>query len=387
MNFNQETFQSLKTSQSKNNTHLSIYIPTHRKSQVQEDKIRFKNALAEAEQKLCDPRLTPYETMEEAEARKFLREAYAYLQKDEFWLHLSDMLVLFISEDRFALYTLPIKRKALTYVGPEFYLSPLISLINKNRSFFILSLSQGGSEFFEAGPHHITPVKVDDLIPASIAEVGAESEEKSLQFHSVGASQAIYHGQGMGKDVKEIELEKYFRQLDEGLMRMLYDEKRPMILAGVDYLIPLYKSLSKYPYILSDHISGNQEHVHPADLQEKAWAVVSRYYQKDVEEKLSSFKENYVLDKASFSLAEIIKAAFEGKIKYLFLDKEHEPLWGFYGYLSDNQIEFHLGQNAYNYCLYNFTATQAFEKGAEVYFLDQSELPMPDVSMNAIFRY
>ncbi|MEL6253191.1 MAG: hypothetical protein AAFR87_14365 [Bacteroidota bacterium] len=387
MNFNQKTFQSLSTSQSKSNKHLSIYIPTHRKSQVQEDKIRFKNALAEAEQKLCDPRRTPYESMEESEARKFLRKAYAYLEKDDFWLHLSDMLVLFMSEDQFALHTLPIQRKPLIYVGREFYLSPLISSINKDKNFFILSLSQGGSAFFEAGPHHITPVKVDDLIPANIAEVGVESEEKSLQFHSVEASQAIYHGQGMGKDVKEAELEKYFRQLDEGLMTMLNDEKLPMLLAGVDYLIPLYKSLSKYSYVLPDHISGNQEHTHPMDLHEKAWFFASKYYQKDIEEKLSDFKENYVADKASFSSAEIIKAAYQGKIKYLFLDREHEPLWGFYGYLSNNQIEFHMEQNAYNYCLYDFTAIQAYKKGAEVFFLDQSELPIPDSGMNAIFRY
>ncbi|MDW3651871.1 MAG: hypothetical protein R8P61_32645 [Bacteroidia bacterium] len=325
--------------------------------------------------------------MDSSEAQKFLKEAYTYLKNDEFWLHLSDMLVLFISEDCFEVYTLPIKRKPLTYVGPQFYLSPLISLLNKEKKFFILSLSQGGSKFFEAGPHHITPIMIDDLVPANIAEIGNEAEEKNLQFHSVGASQAIFHGQGMGKDIKEVELEKYFRQMDQGLMSMLYDEKLPMILAGVDYLIPIYKSLSKYTHILPEHVSGNQEHTHPMDLHEKAWSIASQYYQQDREEKLDSFKENYLSSKASFSQEEIIKSAYEGKIKYLFLDRENEPLWGFYGYLSNNKVQFYPGQNAYNYCLYDFAAMQAFEKGAEVYLLDHAELPVPDAGMNAIFRY
>ena len=72
---------------------VSIFIPTHFKGpETQQDPIRLKNLLREAEQRLVELEIRP------VEARELLAPAAALLDDADFWQHQSNGLALFMAE-------------------------------------------------------------------------------------------------------------------------------------------------------------------------------------------------------------------------------------------------------------------------------------------------
>ena len=129
----------------------------------------------------------------------------------------------------------------------------------------------------------ITEVYVEDLVPEKLEEVvGYDFQHKSLQFRSGqgGSAGAMFHGQGAGKDDKDAEVEKFFRAVDKGLMKLIKDENAPLILACVDHYQPIYAKITDYPNLFHQNIGGNHEETDPLLLHEMAWSLVEGYFQQ-----------------------------------------------------------------------------------------------------------
>jgi hypothetical protein len=233
---------------------ISIYIPTFRAGHNQEDNLRFKNALSKAVDKLLDRGLS------KKDASRYLSKGYELLDNDQFWLHQSDGLVVFISSEHFEYYNLPIHFEERIELGDRYYVRPILSLIGNDNRFFLLALSQNEVRFFEGNKHSITPVIIEDLVPSNMEEaIRLDEPSASLQMHGPAGNngKAIFHGQGVGKDDNIKYISDYFTKVDAGLMEMLHDEYSPMIVATVDSNFPLYKNVNKYLHLLDVHVSGN----------------------------------------------------------------------------------------------------------------------------------
>lgn len=118
---------------------LSIYIPTFRTGNVQEDYLRFKNALSEGLEHLQT------HGFEKQDAHKFLAKGYELLDKDDFWLRQSDGLAVFISEGYFEYYRLPIHFEQGVYTSTQFYIRPLMPMFTENGRFFPVTHRFNGS--------------------------------------------------------------------------------------------------------------------------------------------------------------------------------------------------------------------------------------------------
>ncbi len=389
MKFNHNKFEELAQIFSIENNKISIFLPTDRVGDGQAAKIHFKNQLSEVVDKLMDSEIQE-NPMSKNEALKYLADAYALLDNEEFWRHQSDGLAVFISEDMFEHYAMPIDFKAFNYVGGVFYLKPMLPAISKQGRFFILALSQNEVRFFEGEKHSISPVIIEDLVPESMAESMAAIDIEypaTLQSHSGGSGNApIFHGQGGEKDGKTDRIMDYFRMIDNGLMEMLHDENAPLIIAGVDYLIPMYKSISNYSNIVEPHISGNVENDDPVLLHEKAWSALAPIMKTDFNNQYEKFKESLPADKASVSVNDIAPAALNGKVETLFLDNSTSVFWGTYQE-DTNTIIPQEKQNKTNACLINFAAIATYLQGGEVFTTSREEMPHVVSPLNAIYRY
>jgi hypothetical protein len=67
-----------------------------------------------------------------------------------------------------------------------------------------------------------------------------------------GMHPSIFHGHGMASadDPKDY-ISHYFQQVDAGLRDLLRDEQALLVLAGVDYLLPIYAVLDFTPGLIS----------------------------------------------------------------------------------------------------------------------------------------
>ena len=233
---------------------VSIYMPTYKMStETLQNPIRFKNLIREAEEKLIETGLRGQE------AKDLLLPAHE-LDEYDFWQHQSDGLAIFISNNFFSYYTVPIDFQELVVVTDRFHIKPLISLLTGDGQFYILALSQNLVRLFQGTRYSVNQIELEDL-PTSIAEaLKYDDPEKSLQFHTgtpqggSGGRAAIFHGQGAGNDDAKDNILRYFRKVNDGLQQLLKNQKCPLVLVGVDYLLPIYKQANSYSDLIDEGI-------------------------------------------------------------------------------------------------------------------------------------
>jgi len=345
---------------------LSIYITTHRASHNEEDRIRFKNALSEAEEKLEHQKIDP------DIIKKTLRPGKELLDNESFWLHQSDGLCAFSDGTNFQYYKIPYSPPTIVHVGERYITFPLVEVMDRKKRFFILNLSMKQIDFYEGNAYSITDIKIEDVVPKNKDEImKLYIKEKSLQHHS--SPSAIYHGQGGGEENEKAYTEEYLRQIDKGLMTFMHDERCPLILAGVDHITSMYQKISKYNHVMEETISGNHEHTEPTLLHEKAWSIMD--HAQNSGEKL---KEKYGYSKSKRMTDEDQKSIYNNSLN---------------GRVSDlivpiNQVNQALKNNSYDANEVNETIIAAYHNGSEIHFIDQ-ELNTSDSHpiFKAILRY
>lgn len=385
--FKQEQFQKLNNFQNTSSPCVSIYIPTYKSGNAQEDKIRLKNALSDATNQLIDDSIFSKNAMEKKEALNFLSPAFELLDNDNFWTQLSEGLAIFLTENHFSYFVMPIDFPTTVYINNHFYLRYVLPMLKEEKRFFVLALSQNEVRFFEGNKNSITPVIIEDLVPNGTEEmIGMDENSTNIQVHAVGSGTTVFHGHGGGKDNKIENLKKYFRDIDNGLMQMLHDENAPMIIYSVENQIPIYKEISTYSNINDNHVYGNPESDDPVLIHEKAWAVIEPYFNDKYETVKENFNQYLVNGKASFSIHEIVPAATHGKVDTLILDNEEEIIWGEYNDKTFT-MNLHETRQPNSICLLNKVAIDTVNNNGIVYNRPRTEMPRVVSYTNAIFRY
>ncbi len=253
-----------------------------------------------------------------------------------------------------------------------------------------MAVSINSIRFFEATRHTVTPVVMEGLIPQTLEEaVGTDYEQKSLQFRSgqtMSPDSASYHGHGAGEmPEKKEEIQKYFRAVNEGLMKMIHDEHVPLVLACVDYLYPIFMEKSDYKYLHEEFIEGNHDQTSAADLQARSWNIVGDQFDKDREKELARFEEKLSAAKASYNETEVIPASLIGQTETLFIRKGSE-IWGRYD-PEDHKVHIDAVQRAGNTELINRAAVETIKNKGKVLYVNNEDLPVEMDALAAIYRY
>lgn len=154
---------------------------------------------------------------------------------------------------------------------------------SRNPLFYLLTLDLKKVRLFKASKDKIDELFLAD-IPKSLKEaIGKDEFEKQLQAHtSTGQasrnSKAIYHGHGVGTNHYKDSILSFFRRIDKGLNKILQEKDLPLVIAGVDYLLPIYKKANKYLNIINKGIIGSPERIDLKELQRKSLPIVASYY-------------------------------------------------------------------------------------------------------------
>lgn len=365
---------------------ISIFMPTYRAGKEVNEMIDQKHLKNQVKQ--VKNELKSYD-LKDREIKKLLEPLNTLVDNTGFWKHQSDGLAIFRNHGFFEYYTLPVLFEPLVNVADHFYPMPLIPYINNEMKFYMLAVSQGGVKFYEGFSHQINQVEAEDLLPERLEEVvGFDFEEKHLQYRAGNdeRGRATFHGHGKANnEADKTEILKYFKAVNNGIMKILHDKNLPLILAAVDYLVPIYKEANNYKYLYEEFIPGNPEYENPVLLHEKAKDMLKDYFNRDKQEKTSLFEQALANQKASYKEEEIVPAAISGRVDTLFV-KKGEFMWGIYD-KEKNQIRERDKEAAQNSCLLNMAAMHTIQNNGNVYLTETDEMPESSAKLNAVFRY
>jgi hypothetical protein len=362
----------------------SIFLPTHRTgAAMQQDPIRLKNLLREAENQLLAAGVrTP-------DAASLLKPAATLLADSEFWQHQSDGLAVFVADGLFERYRVPLRLDELVIVAERFQVKPLFPLLTGDGHFYILALSQNETRLFEATRHAVDELNAERLPDNFRDAVGLEDRERQLQFHTRsgdrgGQRSAMFFGHGPGDEATKELLAKYFRQIDEAVRELLKNDPAPLVLAGVEYYFPIYREVSRHRSLVAEGVPGNPELLRPDELQARAWPLVEPIFQQSRDAALGRFRQLAGTGRTSTSVKEILPAAHQGRVEVAWVATDRQQ-WGTFD-SQTQEIELHNADDAHNEDLTDRAAIESYLKGAVVYAQPAGDLP-DGASLAALYRF
>ncbi|NJM73233.1 MAG: hypothetical protein HC862_25605 [Scytonema sp. RU_4_4] len=363
---------------------VSIYMPTIKLgTETQQNSIRFKNLMREAEEQLINSGLRSQDS------RDLLQPAQE-IDKYQFWQHQSDGLAIFISNNLFSYYTLPLNFEELVVVTDRFHLKPLLSLITGDGQFYILAISQNQVRLFQGTRYSVSKIELEN-VPQSIAEaLKYDNTDKQLQFHT-GTPQggnsdraAIFHGHGAGNDEQKDNILRYFRQVDRGLQELLNHPQAPLVLASVEYLFSIYKEANTYPHLMDEGVTGNPDELKAEELHSLAWKIVQPYFEQAQQAATEGYQELTGTGQTSNNIKEIVPMAYYKLVDTLFVAVGIQQ-WGSFTPES-NQVELHQEKEIGDEDLMDFAAIHTLLNGGTVYAVEPELVP-ENALLAAVFRY
>lgn len=254
---------------------LSIYAPNIEfdpNGATNPNKIELKNMLAEADVMLADSGVEP------RQIRKTLRPAWSIMDKPDFWAPRSDSLALFLHPDLFRYYYLPGEVPGMLTVARGFNLGPLRAATGDNRKYLVLALAHKNVRMFEGDRFRIRQLRLKNF-PANMEEsLNIDEYPKAAETHTIAPAgnkgSEAFHGQYNANQTDKQMLLQFFRLMDSRLRKFLQTKDEPLIIAGVEYLLPIYRQANTSPYLVPGGLTGNFEHVNPQDIRERAWALI-----------------------------------------------------------------------------------------------------------------
>lgn len=257
---------------------LTIYVPhikTDPSGATDPNKIELKNLLRQAEAALADDGVDP------SDIKKLMRPARDLLSNNKFWPLRNESRALFMHQKFFRYYHLPDGVPHMLTIGRGFNLGPLERAISDNRPYLVLALSHKNVRMFEGDRFHIKQLRLRNFPEnmeesLNIDEYPKVSENHNIAPASEGKGSRAFHGQYNENETDKQMLLQFFQLMDQRLRKFLQQKDRPLIIAGVGYLLPIYRQANTSSYLVPGGLTGNFEHEHPDAIRERAWTLLKR---------------------------------------------------------------------------------------------------------------
>ena len=361
----------------------TIYLPTHKAGvevNEKQDLILFKNALQELSKSLAEKEIPT------AVIEHMLSPGYELIKDDAFWAGQNKGLAVFISEGYFKYIKMPVTPVHEVLCEKQFYVTPLVPILSNKDYFYLLVISKHRCKLFRADSFGMEYVPVDGL-PENIEEVKRVSEKdaSTVRIGSSTTSGANFHGMGGGNPDGKDNIATYFEFVDDILFKEIFNkENAPLLLAGVEYLIPIYKSVCDYHNVCSDALTGSHEHDDKNELYEKAKEIMEPFFKQPLTRALNLYANRSATEVTSFKLEEVIPAAYYGRISHIFVQKA-EHVWGTFDE-NTSELKIHEEENPDSVDLLDEALVRTMMTGGEVFLLEKEEMPAAS-TVSAVFRY
>ncbi|MFO8034319.1 MAG: hypothetical protein R6U88_04040 [Candidatus Bipolaricaulota bacterium] len=364
---------------------VSLFMPTVQAGkETRQNPIRFKNLVGKARERLLAAGLKG------DQADELLEPARQLIPERPFWQRQSTGLAVFLSPGGMRTMRLPLAFRERAMVGDRFFIEPLVPLLSGDGRFYVLALSQKQVRLFEASRHSMSEMDLSG-VPTNLAEaLGRDEPERHLQYHTrtparPGRRQAVFHGQGGGEDEDhKKDLLQFFQLVDKGIQDLLHGEEVPVVLAGVDYTLALYRQASGLRHLVGDGVEGSPEEMDDAELHRQSWAVVEPLFHRAQEKAMARYHELAGTGYTAHGVEDVVPMAEQKRVETLFV-AQGARMWGRID-PSGASVEVHTEWAPGDEELLDYATVRTLLSGGTVYAMDEESVPGgPPIS--AVLRF
>jgi len=298
---------------------VSVFMPTHRSGrETLQGPIRLRNLIDTARRELSGA------TIDETTVENLMAPLASLVDDREFWQRTADGLALFSAPGRFERYRVSLPLTEEIVVTASFRVRPVLPVMSRDETFYVLSLSQNAVQLFEATRSAITLLDLGSTATSMDEALALEDPERQLQSHSTGGGGEEFHGHGAGAELDKSAIERFLRAVDGGVCELLGDAREPLVLACVDHYLPLYQSVTRYPNVFDTAVAGNPEHRSPTELHAAALQLIDS---AEDHPGMDRYRAGLSAGTTVAEIADVVTGAREGRIDTLLVT-DVPPVWG-----------------------------------------------------------
>jgi hypothetical protein len=176
-------------------------------------------------------------------------------------------------------------------------------------------------------------------------------------------------------DEKKNEILRFLQQVDAGVSSLLAGETAPLLLAGVNYLLPIYHEANSYPHIVKEGIAGNPDEMEAVGLYHRAWEIVASRFAEEREAAAAAYLHLAGTgdERASADLTEIVPAAYFERVDQFFVPVNVER-WGRF-HPASGKVEIHDKREVGDQDLMDLAAIHTLLNAGMVYAVEPDQVP------------
>jgi hypothetical protein len=349
---------------------VSLFLPTTPVTlDTDADRIQLKNLAKEAISQL-----------EAAGADKrrvgpLAEELDDLLDDDDFWRYQAKGLVIFATPDNLRTYRVPNTLEPMVKVSDRFHLKPLLRSTSFCNAGYVLALADGS----------VRLVEVSGDLPAVAVPVSGMPTDAASSVGKSSIATRSYSGRIGGSEGKKVRLRQYARQVDAALRGLLAGSSLPLVLAAVEGLGAIYRSVNTYPHLIAQGIEGNPERLSDAELATAARAVFDALHQSQIADWQDLYRARLNEDRATSDLVRAARAATYGAVGSLLVDMDQAV----HGTVdeTDGRVVFAESAGADSYGVADEVARRVLGSGGQVLAVRAADMPEPGQPVAAILRW
>jgi hypothetical protein len=272
---------------------------------------------------------------------------------------------------------------------PHFDIRPLLPELTRHKAFYVLALSQKDVRLLRCSSHDAEEVPFPDNVKTSydrwlnMEKPDHTTDNMGTGGPSTGSMKGVMFTTSTAREEKDEFLSHFFRQIDRGLNELLRGKTEPVVLAGVEYELPLYRSVSTYDHLCEEAVRGAPNGLKSGELHARALDATLRAYEQKVDEVLAEWNHK-VGSLASSRLKEVVTAAHDGRVLTLLVPESFERTGVFDE--ATHQVKGRETGTAADEDLINDAAVQTVLHAGNVYVVPNGKMPN-GAPLAAIFRF
>ena len=238
---------------------------------------------------------------------------------------------IFLSSSVFQQFYLTNAVAASLSVAGSYSIRRLAPELSRPRESYTLALSKTQVALLRCTGLHAEVAKLPPGVPETLAEALAleppdhDLEGRSAVGASTGAMHSVRFGTGSGRERQHAHLADYYRLVDRGLQRSFREPNIPLILAGVEEDVAIYRGGSTYRGLAKSSIPGSRDVVREQiEMLQQAYSILRADEIERQHAVLLAAKEQAAASRFSADPDAILRAAFEGQVGELYLNEHRK---------------------------------------------------------------